>query len=96
MEIEWDEEKRLRNLRERGLDFADIARFEFATAITEQDLRRDYGEERFNSWGYLDGVFCSLCWTMRNDAFRVISLRKCNDRERKKYEAPTPHPAGRR
>lgn len=96
MELEWDEEKRQRNLRERGLDFADVVRFEFAMAITEQDRRRDYGEARFNSWGYLDGVFCSLCWTMRNDAFRVISLRKCNDRERKKYTAATADLAGRR
>lgn len=61
MELEWDGEKRQRNLSERGLDFADVALFEFATAITEQDRRRDYGEIRFNSWGYLDGVFCSLC-----------------------------------
>ena len=96
MELEWDEEKWQRNLQERGLDFADVARFEFATAITEQDLRRDYGEMRFNSWGYLDGVFCSLCWTVRNDIFRVISLRKCNDRERKKYQSATTDPAGRR
>ena len=96
MELEWDEEKRQRNLRERELDFADVVRFEFTTAITEQDRRRDYGEVRFNSWGYLDGAFCSLCWTVRNDAFRVISLRKCNDRERKKYKGATSDPAGRR
>ena len=87
MELEWDEAKRQRTLEERGLDFADVIRFEFDTAITAPDARREYGESRFNSWGYLDGVLCSLCWTIRNGTFRVISLRKCNDRERKKYQA---------
>lgn len=86
MQLEWDEEKRLRTLEERGLDFADVVYFEFADSITIPDTRRDYGEKRFNSLGFLDGVLCNVCWTMRNDVFRVISLRKCNDRERKRYE----------
>lgn len=86
MELEWDEEKRQRTLIERHLDFADVVRFDFASAITIPDLRMNYGEERFNATGYLDGVLCSLCWTMRNENFRVISLRKANAREHKKYQ----------
>jgi uncharacterized DUF497 family protein len=86
MELEWDEVKRLRTLEERGLDFADIMRFEFETALTQPDVRKDYGEKRFNSTGYLDGALCNLCWTVRGKRFRIISLRKCNERERKKYE----------
>ena len=86
MELEWDEAKRLRTLEERGLDFADVMRFQFETAMTRPDLRKDYGEKRFNSMGYLDGVLCNLCWTMRGKRFRIISLRKCNEREGKKYE----------
>lgn len=86
MELEWDERKRQQTLRERGLDFADVDRFEFASALTLPDLRQDYGEKRFNSTGYLDGRLCSLCWTIRIRRFRIISLRKCNERERKSYE----------
>lgn len=86
MELEWDEVKRLRTLEERGLDFADVMRFQFGTAVTRPDLREDYGEKRFNSMGYLDGALCNLCWTVRGKRFRIISLRKCNERERKKYE----------
>lgn len=86
MELEWDEVKRLLTLKERGIDFADVVRFEFETAMTRPDLRKDYGEKRFNSMGYLDGVLCSLCWTVRAKRLRVISLRKCNERERTKYE----------
>lgn len=85
MELEWDEEKRRRNLRERGLDFADVVRFEFEGALTEQDIRFDYGEPRFVSTGYLDGRIHVLCWTMRAGRLRVISLRKANEREQKKH-----------
>lgn len=86
MELEWDEEKRLRTMEERGLDFADIPRFEQDTLVTGRDMRRDYGEPRFNSFGYLDGVLCTYCFTLRNSRLRIISMRKANDRERKKYE----------
>ncbi len=86
MELEWDEEKRKRTLDERGLDFADIARFDLDSIMTQMDDRRDYGEPRFNSTGYLDGVLCSFCWTPRNGRLRVISMRKINARERKVYE----------
>jgi uncharacterized DUF497 family protein len=86
MELERDEAKRLRTLEERGLDFEAVMRFEFETAVTRPDLKKNYGEERFNSMGYLDGMLCNLCWTVRGKRFRIISLRKCNERERKKYE----------
>lgn len=83
--FEWDEDKRQRNLRLRRADFADAERFDFDSAFTEQDLRRDYGEVRLVSTGYLDGRLHVLCWTLRGDRIRVISLRKANDREQKKH-----------
>ena len=85
MELEWDEDKRQWTKRERHLDFADVERFEFVS--TEPDLTRDYGERRFKSVGYLDGVICTFCWTPRHGRIRVISLRRANERERKKYQA---------
>jgi len=85
MELEWDEAKRQRNIRERGIDFADAARFEMQDSFTEQDLRFDYGEPRFVSTGYLDGRLHVLCWTTRAGKVRVISLRKANAREQKKH-----------
>ena len=87
MELEWDEAKRQRALEERGLDFADVARFISETVVTTRDNRLDYGEERFASTGYLDGVLCRFCWTPRNGRIRVISMRKVNEREREIYQA---------
>ncbi|TCQ29694.1 BrnT family toxin [Rhizobium sp. PP-CC-3G-465] len=86
MELEWDEEKRQRTLRERGLDFADAVYFDRESIVIDLDTRRDYGEIRYNLTGYLDGVLCRLCWTPRNGRMRIISMRKINDREREVYE----------
>jgi uncharacterized protein len=89
MELEWDEAKRQDALRERGLDFADVVHFRFEAQYTIQDNRTEYGEPRFVSTGYLDGRLCVLCWTIRGDKMRIISFRKANEREQKKYrDAP--------
>ena len=86
MELEWDEEKRLATLEQRGIDFADIPLFEPESCITWPDVRRDYGEPRFITMGILHDVPCSYCWTPRDGKIRIISLRKINDRERKIYQ----------
>ena len=86
MDLEWDEVKRQWTLETRGMDFADVEFFEFDTADTVADRRTDYGEVRLVSTGYLHGRLCVLCWTERDPHIvRVISLRKANDREQKKY-----------
>jgi uncharacterized DUF497 family protein len=86
MDLEWNETKRQWTLEVRGLDFADVEFFEFDTASTVADQRTDYGEVRQVSTGYLHGRLCVLCWTEREgQTIRVISLRKANDREQKKY-----------
>lgn len=89
MELEWDEEKRQRNLQERGIDFADAIRFDLGAANTKQDLRFEYGEPRFVSTGYLDGRIHVLCWTVREGRLRVISLRKANEREQERHTGRT-------
>ncbi len=86
MKLEWDPAKRTRTLEERGLDFADVVQFGWETAIYAVDQRREYGEERFVAFGFMDAVFVSLAYTIRNDTLRVISLRRANRRERKIYD----------
>lgn len=87
MELEWDEGKRKQTLERRGLDFAEVANFDYDTVVTVADLRRDYGEQRYNAYGYLHGVLCTYCFTWRDGRMRVISMRKANARERQKYQA---------
>ena len=42
-------------------------------------------EDRFITIGFLDGAMVVLVWTRRNDGYRIISMRKANERERALY-----------
>ena len=53
--------------------------------LTVEDDRRDYGEDRFITVGFLDGTMVVLVWTPRSEAYRIISMRKANERERALY-----------
>ena len=53
--------------------------------LTVEDDRRDYGEDRFITVGFLDGTMVVLVWTPRGEAYRIISIRKANERERALY-----------
>lgn len=86
MELEWDERKREETLRERGLDFASVAEVDWDAALTIEDQRTDYGEARFVSLVPIEARLCVVAWCMRGGRLRVISLRKANDRERKRYD----------
>ncbi len=48
---------------QRGLDFADAGKLFEGRTITIVDDRFDYGEERFVSYGRIDGVGIALVWT---------------------------------
>ncbi len=81
IEISCDASKRARTLEERGLDFFDAAIVFSGRVLTLADVRRDYGEERFQSYGLLRGRFVQVVWTRRGSFRHVISMRYCHDRE---------------
>lgn len=54
-------------------------------ALTVEDDRQDYGEDRFITIGFLDATMVVLVWTPRDGAHRIISMRKANERERRLY-----------
>lgn len=89
MEISFDPVKNARNVKERGLSFERAAEFEFESALFEADTRRDYGEARIRAFGYLDGRLHVLVFVETTGGIRVISLRKTNRREVKRYEQAT-------
>ena len=83
--IEFDATKRAATLEVRGLDMA-LAGDVFADdTLTVEDDRRDYGEDRFITVGFLDETMVVLVWTPRAGGYRIISMRKANERERKLY-----------
>jgi len=86
LEFEYDPEKNRRNISERGLPF-DLAEFVLSdpNVVTECDYRKDYGEERFLSYGKVEGLRLCLCWTPRNGKIRVITLFKVHKNEWEKH-----------
>lgn len=85
MQVEFDPDKRTKTLAERGLDMARAAEVFAGRHLTAKDERADYGELRYITAGELDGRLVALVWTPRGEARRIISLRYCNERERKRY-----------
>ncbi len=85
MAITFDPRKEVTTFAERGLRFADAA-IVFAGAVhTFEDTRKAYGERRFLSIGRLDGRMVVIGWTPRGGDRHVFTMRKANDREKKKY-----------
>lgn len=85
MQIEFDAVKREATLAARGLDMAQASDVFAGATLTVEDDRRDYGEDRFITIGFLNATMVVLVWTPRRDAYRIISMRKANERERRLY-----------
>ena len=71
----------------RGISFELAAGFEWAGALIVEDLRKDYGERRFQALGLIENRLHMMVFTPRADNVHVISLRRANKREVKRYEA---------
>ena len=87
MDFEWDDDKSSACYRFRGFDFT-YAAFAFADPdrIIRQDQRFSYGEDRYELIGRIEGRLYVLIYTPRLDGIRIISARKANPREVKRYE----------
>jgi hypothetical protein len=85
MKIDFDPIKNEKNIRERGISFERVAEVDFNTAMVFPDTRKEYGETRYIALGYLDRRLHVLCFTETETGIRVISFRKANEREAKRY-----------
>lgn len=85
MRFEWDEDKRLTNIRKHGIDFADAPAVFEGDAVTMEDDRFDYGERRFVTLGLMTGRVVVVVHTERADVTRIISARKATKDEETSY-----------
>lgn len=85
MAVSYDPAKRDETLAERGLDFEDAEAVFAGLTLTLPDVRRDYGEDRFQTYGLLDGRLVMVVWTWRGEDRHVMSMRKCNEREQARF-----------
>ena len=85
MEFEWNTIKNQRNIEKHGIDFIDAVRIFEHPTLTIVDNRSDYGEKRIAAMGTVENVILYVVYTIRGDIWRIISARRANRRERKKY-----------
>lgn len=84
MRITCNPAKRQWTLRERGLDMRRAAEVFAGPHFTRSDDRREYGEPRHITAGWLDNRLVVLAWTPRGTARRIISMRHCHEHEAQK------------
>lgn len=88
MRFEWDQAKNARNIRDRGLDFADASEMFNSPMLVLPDKRKDYREDRYIGVGTVNGRVMVIAYTERRpDVIRIISFRKANRREQARYKA---------
>jgi uncharacterized DUF497 family protein len=83
MWFEWDGRKRQINLAKHGLDFRRAGEVFAGNTYTKASVRGD--ERRWMTVGLLAGVLVAMIWTRRDDAIRIISLRRARREERQHY-----------
>lgn len=87
MEFEWDEDKNRGNIEKHGIGFATASRIFEGPLVSWVDDRYEYGEVRHHSIGQVGGVIMlAVIHTDRDGIIRIISARRANRAERKRYE----------
>ena len=89
MNVTFDPAKDAANKAKHGVSLADAEAFEWGSAEVWPDTRRDYGEPRMVALGYIGLRIMYVVYVDRPPEQpterRIISLRKANTREVKRY-----------
>jgi len=82
----WDDDKAARNWRDHGVSF-EMAREAFADAFAVEwvDAEQDRSEERYAMIGMVENRLLFVAYAMRGVRIRIISARKAEPYERRKY-----------
>ena len=83
--VEFDPAKDAGNRAKHGLSLAEACALAWDEAVILPDTRRDYGELRFRAYARMTGRLHMAAFTLRGGAFRIISLRRANERENRRY-----------
>jgi uncharacterized DUF497 family protein len=84
--FEWDPDKEERNFRQHKVTFETATRVFGDPAVLDiPDDREDYGEERWNASGMVDGRLIVVSYTVRRGMTRIISARLAEPFERRWY-----------
>lgn len=85
-EFEWDDAKASSNLVKHGVPFAYATRVFLDDGIVDFDVSRAVdGESRRKVVGAIEGRLFAVVYTRRAGRIRMISARRCNASEEKRY-----------
>ena len=87
MRFTWREAKRRINLQDHGFDFVDAKNAFEGNTLTIPDDLDDYGEKRFVTLAFLQGIVVVIAHTESDDLIRIISMRKATKNEKDCYFA---------
>ncbi len=89
MNVTFDPSKDAANMAKHGVSLTEAAGFEWGSSLVSPDQRRDYGEPRMVALGYIGLRIMAVVFVERPPEQpterRIISLRKANSREVKRY-----------
>lgn len=84
--IEFDPRKDAENQTKHGASLAFGAEvLSDPRRLDVFDIRYDYGEIRVMSLGLVEDRLWVCVFVLRGDAHRIVSVRKANERERRRY-----------
>jgi uncharacterized DUF497 family protein len=81
----WDENKRVKNLRDHRIDFSELECVLDFPMVTVEDRRDGYGESRLQSLCWFRDRVVFLVWTERAEGGRLISCRYGDKHETRAY-----------
>ncbi len=86
LEFEWDDAKAESNLAKHGVPFAYATQLFLDAQRVDLDVTRPAdGEVRRKAIGVIEGRLFAVVYTVREGRCRLISARRCNANEEKRY-----------
>lgn len=89
MKITFDHAKDIGNQAKHGLSLAFAENVDWSEVWSYVDERFDYQELREVGYSLIDGRLYCVVFTQRGNVMQIISMRKANRREVKRYEDET-------
>ncbi|MDD3609652.1 MAG: BrnT family toxin [Halothiobacillaceae bacterium] len=83
--FEWDEDKRLANIRKHGIDFVDMPAMFEGDTLSYEDTRFEYREYRLITIGRLRDFVVLVAHTETDDTIRIIHARKASKETARHY-----------
>ena len=86
MGYEWNAAKERANLEKHSVRFTQAVQIFKNPTLEKQDLRRDYGEDRYIVLGHdQDGTFFVVVYTWRRQNRRIISAWRAGQHDKEAY-----------